>query len=91
MFCAKDAGQVQLSNKFSILATDALQVGQQSPVLLKLKDGTRIIHYEDTESRHWEVAMVEKLIPSFNKTWVLNLIYVVISNQILLLQRLLRI
>jgi hypothetical protein len=48
-FSANDAGQVQLSNKFSILATDALQVGQQSQVLLKHKDGTRIIHYEDRE------------------------------------------
>jgi hypothetical protein len=34
-FSANDAGQVQLSNKFSILATDALEVGQQTPVLLK--------------------------------------------------------
>jgi hypothetical protein len=32
-----------------MLATDALQVGQQSAVLLKLKDGTRIIQYEDIE------------------------------------------
>jgi hypothetical protein len=51
MFCANDAGQVQLSNKFSILATDAFQVRQQSPVLLKHKDGTRIIYHEDREKQ----------------------------------------
>jgi hypothetical protein len=31
-FSANDAGQVQLSSKFSIMATDALEVRQQSQV-----------------------------------------------------------
>jgi hypothetical protein len=35
-FPANDC-QVQLNNKFSILATDALKIGQQTPVLLKHK------------------------------------------------------
>jgi hypothetical protein len=30
-FSANDANQVQLNNKFSILAKDALGVGQQTP------------------------------------------------------------
>jgi hypothetical protein len=34
-FSADDAPQVQLNNRFSVLGTDTLDVGQQSPVLLK--------------------------------------------------------
>jgi hypothetical protein len=36
-FTANDASQVQLKNKSCILSTDALEVGQQTPVLLKHK------------------------------------------------------
>jgi hypothetical protein len=35
MFYAEDAPQVQLNIRFSVLETDTLDVGQQSPVLLK--------------------------------------------------------
>jgi hypothetical protein len=34
-FSADDAPQVKLNNRFSVLETDTLDVGQQSPVLLK--------------------------------------------------------
>jgi hypothetical protein len=36
-FSANDAGQIQLNNKFSTLATDTREVGQQTSVLLKHK------------------------------------------------------
>jgi hypothetical protein len=34
-FSANDAPQVQVNNRFSVLETDTLDLGQQSPVLLK--------------------------------------------------------
>jgi hypothetical protein len=36
-FSADDASQGQLTNKFSILATDVLKVGQQTSIVLKHK------------------------------------------------------
>jgi hypothetical protein len=37
MFSTNDVSQVQVNKQFSILATDALEVGQQTSVLLKHK------------------------------------------------------
>jgi hypothetical protein len=66
-FSANDASQVQLNNKFSILATDVFEVGQQTPFLLNHKDGTKIIHSEERKikerSYYWEAVIVGKLAP----------------------------
>jgi hypothetical protein len=37
MFSTNEVSQVQVNKKFSILTTDAMEVGQQTPVLLKHK------------------------------------------------------
>jgi hypothetical protein len=77
-FCADDVPLVQLSNRFSVLETDTLDVGQKSQVLLKHGHKKVKLFAGKSESKRrilLEVVMGRKLDPCSKKTWALSLSY----------------
>jgi hypothetical protein len=97
-FSANDASQIQLKNKFSILATEALEVGQQTPVLLKHKDRelkSFTVKTEKNKNKRTILLLVSshgrRIGPMLYENLGTKFDSVIFSNQMLLLQRLLRI
>jgi hypothetical protein len=97
-FSANYANHHKLNNRFSVLAVDALERGQQTPVQLKHKGRKLKLMAVETEKNKNKRKilllgsnLLEKLAPYFKKILELKLTYVAFLKQMPLFQRLLRI